>query len=177
MVILASFILDLFFSVSNSNYIASAVSRPCVHLWWMHNCVARLPTTACFHLALSMFVNQLLVQERKKWRLLSAYIYYKTLTGEKCNTLFPARSDSVRGGTGTPRGVLHSVCARCSTSAVVRNRTCLEHRSNTLRGECLLERLCEDKIFMDLLLWVYLQINRSSVPLLVECNLQVFKVF
>lgn len=104
MVILASFILDLFFSVLNSNYIASAVSRPRVHLWWMHNCVARLPTTARFHLALSMFVNQLLGQERKKWRLLSAYIYYQTVTGEKCNALFPARTDYVRGGHGHTTG-------------------------------------------------------------------------
>lgn len=176
MVILASFILDLFFSVLNSNYIASAASRPRVHLWWMHNCVARLPTTARFHLALSMFVNQLLGQERKKWRLLSAYIYYQTLTGEKCNALFPARTDYVRGARAH-YGEFCILCALCSTSAVVRNRTCLEHKSNTVRGECLLERLSEDKIFMDLLLWVYLQIKRSSVPLLVEYNLQVFKVF
>lgn len=66
----------------------------------------------------------------------------------RCSLLEPI----MYGGARARYGEFCILCALCSTSAVVRNHTCLEHKSNALRGECLLERLSEDKIFMDLLL-------------------------
>lgn len=46
-------------------------------------------------------------------------------------------------------------------------------RSDTLHGECLLERFSESKIFMDVVLGVYLHISGISDLLLLE-YLQVF---